>query len=171
MKYRTLSRGQGVPCIHSHHASSLSASYSSAHQDHRLGFVEYFSSSICHPRWFESQSSCREPSHSPCSAIISRAVCEPSGVTFLKPFLVCPCRPLRATMSRLPWPDAASPLCGKFRTSEALWREGHCLDGLGKPANSYINPLRPPFVDHQKFPIISITISSKPLATDQRKKS
>lgn len=64
-----------------------------------------------------------------------------------------------------------APLCRKFRRSEALWPEEHCLDGLGEPAKSYINPLQPPFVDHQKFPIISITIPSKPLATDQRKKS
>lgn len=69
MKYRTLSRGQGVPCIRTMLAA-LCASYSSAHEDHHLGFIVPFIQLFlsCHLRWFDS---CREPSHSPCSAIIS----------------------------------------------------------------------------------------------------
>lgn len=73
-----------------------------------------------------------------------------------------PMHTLRAIMSWFSWPDAATPLRRKFRRgSEALWQEERCLDGLGRPAKSYINPLQPPFVDHHKLPITSITISFK----------
>lgn len=62
------------------------------------------------------------------------------GCHLSKAFPRLPMHTLRAIMSWFPWPDAASPLRRKFRRgSEALWQEERCLDGLGRPAKSYIN--------------------------------